>query len=179
MKFNRVYPLYSALAFLLFSFLLLSSCQEKNFQKSLVGKWDVVSMTEDSVNLLDYYRWDSIQSDSCHLFAELHLITNWVIEFKKKNALEITEHRIHAFLDSAASVNSCSPKIVTKDTTIIYKGSWETAGVSNIALVYNNSVDNLRILERTENDMVWEKDLNVSGGIVSFSGVRKYTVKRR
>lgn len=158
---------------------LISSCREKNFQKSLVGKWDVKTMSEDSVNLLDYYRIDSLITDTCALYGELHLITNWVIEFKKKKALEITEHRVHAVFDTLSSLRHCTPRFVTVDTTIVYKGTWETAGVGNLALIYNNTVDNLRIVERTDNDMVWEKDLNVTGGLVSFSGIRKYTVKRR
>ena len=97
----------------------------------------------------------------------------------QKNNLEITEERTHAYIDSLESIANCSSVVKVKDTTIIHKGTWETAGVGNLALIYNNNVDNIRITERTENDMVWEKDLNVSGGLVSFTGVRNYTVKRR
>jgi hypothetical protein len=157
----------------------LSACQEKNFQKSLVGIWDVKTMTEDSVNLLNYYSFDTLFSGTCTTQANLHLITAWTIEFKKKNNLEIIEKRTHAYIDSLESITNCSSVVKVKDTTIIYKGTWETAGVGNLALIYNNNVDNIRITERTENDMVWEKDLNVSGGLVSFTGVRNYTVKRR
>lgn len=179
MKFNRTF-LFAANAILLFLLILgFSSCQEKNFQKSLVGVWDVKTMTEDSVNLLDYYVLDSLFAGPCTTMTELHLITSWSIEFKKKNKLEVTERRTHAYIDSLQSIVNCSPVVKIKDTTLVYPGSWETAGVGNLALIYNDGVDNIRITERTENDMVWEKDLNVSGGLVSFTGVRNYTVKRR
>lgn len=179
MKFNRTFQ-FAANAILL-SFLILgfSSCQEKNFQKSLVGVWDVKTMTEDSVNLLDYYVLDSLFAGPCTTMTELHLITSWSIELKKKNKLEVTERRTHAYIDSLQSIVNCRPVVKIKDTTLVYPGSWETAGVGNLALIYNDGVDNIRITERTENDMVWEKDLNVSGGLVSFTGVRNYTVKRR
>jgi hypothetical protein len=179
MKFNRSLFFAGKAFFIFFLLLGFSSCQEKNFQKSLVGVWDVKTMTEDSVNLLDFYVLDSLLAGSCTTMAELHLITSWTIEFKKKNRLEITERRTHAYIDSLQSIVNCTPVVKIKDTTLVYPGTWETAGVGNLALIYNDVVENIRITERTDNDMVWEKDLNVSGGFVSFTGVRNYTVKRR
>ena len=179
MKYNSFSFLIGLIFFSAVAVLMLSSCQERKFQKSIVGGWEVNSMTEDSTNLLDYFVQDTFFVPGCLLAAELRIKSSLNIEFFKNKSLIITEKRNFESIDTVASIPGCAPVIIVKDTVIEYKGTWETAGVSNLALIYGNVVDNIRITERTENNMVWEKDLNVNGGIVSFSGVRKYSVSRK
>ena len=174
MKFSRMR--FIPVFFLSFIFF---ACQEKNFEKSMEGSWELRLLKTDTLDLLNTVTPDTLVSDSCNsLSFSLNTSRNLVYEFQSKGKLSITENRFVEIADSANSLQSCNPIKISKESLIVRTGTWQTSGTGNILLVYGDTVDNIRVTERTDEMMIWEQDLNVNGGLVSFQGIKTYHLHR-